>query len=231
MSVIPKPYRVLAAGSLVGTAALSVVSVALQPDLGGSGREQLAAVHDAGGAAAVSVATFLLAQLFFAPGVLAVAHLVRRRAPRLGTAVAILAAVGAFGHTVIGGVQLMTVSMAGAPATDRPVLGRQLDRFTDSPAMMFAAIGLVGTVLATLLLAIALWRAGVGARWVPPVLVAFLVLEFGAGGVAAWASLVAGALFLAAFGALAGTVLADGSADERVALSRRTTEEGDPALT
>ncbi|MGZ4594634.1 MAG: hypothetical protein ACXV3C_12275 [Actinomycetes bacterium] len=233
MHRIPSFYRTVAAGSLVATAGLSVVSVALQPDVSGSGRDQLAAIDAAGATAAISVATFVLAQLFFAPGVLAIAHLLRQRSARLGSAVAILAFVGAFGHTVIGGVRLLSVTMAGSDrGADRAVLGRALDDFLGSPAMMFAVLGLAGTVLSTLLLAIGLWRAGLGARWVPAALVGFLVLEFAAGGLTRWASLGAAALYLAAFVALAGTLL-DGSADAggTAGLSRRTTEEAGVALT
>jgi hypothetical protein len=242
MSTIPRFYGRAVAVSLVATGVLSLGSVALQPELAGSGAEQLAAIDDAGPRAAASLALFAVAQLFAAPGLVGVAHLMRGKARRLATAVAVLGVMGAFGHTAMCGANLVAVSMAGDRA-HRAQLGAALDDFLASPAMTFAAVGLLGTVLAILLLAVGLWRTRLSARWVPWTLVLFLVLEFAASNVVGWASVVSGCLFLAAMGALGATVLghtarpepvaspAGSRRDHEVAPSRRTTGEGDPALT
>jgi hypothetical protein len=153
----------------------SIASVALQPDLAGDGADQLTALDRAGGRGALSAALFVVAQLFFAPAVVGVAHLLRAVVPRLADAVAALATVGAFGHTAFGGTNLLVVSLA-TDSDDRAAFGRALDDFHNSPAMLLAVAGLVGTVLALFLLAVALWRSRIVARWVPAAIVVFLVL-------------------------------------------------------
>lgn len=197
--------RLLTAGCLVSTALLTALSVALQPDFGETTAQRLALIEDSGGAATVSAAAFVLAQLPFLGAVLGIGHLLRERAPRLANVAPTVAALGGFGHAVFGGAMLLTVSMAGVPGSSRPYV-EALDSFESSPAMVFAAMGLLGTVLGILLLAAGLWRAQVGPRWVPPALVGFVVVEFAGTALTTWASPVSVALYVGAFVALAVTV-------------------------
>lgn len=197
--------RLLTAGCLVSTALLTALSVALQPDFGETTAQRLALIEDSGGAATVSAAAFVLAQLPFLGAVLGIGHLLRERAPRLANVAPTVAALGGFGHAVFGGAMLLTVSMAGVPGSSRPYV-EALDSFESSPAMVFAAMGLLGTVLGILLLAAGLWRAQVGPRWVPPALVGFVVVEFAGTALTTWASPVSAALYVGAFVALAVTV-------------------------
>jgi len=198
--------RTTAAASLVVTAVLSVVSVVLAPEFVDGGRQQLDAIDDAGTTAAVSLFAFVLAQLPFLGAVLGIAHLLRERTPVLSGLGAALGVIGAFGHAVYGGVQLVSLTMV-AEGGDREAYGAVLEQFQSSPAMMFAAMGLIGTVLGVLLLAVGLWRAKIGPRWVPAALGAFLVVEFVGANITEWASVLSGAIYLAAFGALAVTVM------------------------
>lgn len=68
-------------------------------------------------------------------------------------------------------------------------------------------MGLLGTVLGLVLLTIGLWRSHVGPRWVPPALLAFMLVEFVGTAITPWAAAVGGTLQLAAFGALALTIV------------------------
>lgn len=197
--------RTIAAMCLLATALLSVLSVVLAPEFVSGGREQLDAIDDAGATATISLFAFVLAQLPFLGAVLGVAHLLRERAPVLSSLGAALGVVGGFGHAVYGGAQLVSVTMV-AEGGNREPYGAVLDEFQSSPAMAFAAMGLLGTVLGVLLLAIGLWRSRVGPRWVPAALGAFLVVEFVGASITEWASVLAGAMYLAAFTALALTI-------------------------
>jgi len=185
--------RLAAAASLLTTSVLSVISLLLQPEWGTSGVERLEIIDAAGASATVSGVTFVVAQLPFIGAVLAIAHLVRARAPRLAAMGAGLGIVGAFGHAVIGGTALMSLTMA-AEDGERDAYGALLDRFESSPFMAFAALGLLGTVLGLLVLAVGMWRADAAPRWVPVGLVAFLVVEFvgtalhRVGGTSVWCS-------------------------------------------
>jgi hypothetical protein len=194
--------RTIAAVSLLATAVLSVISVILAPEFVSGGREQLDALDEAGASASVSLFAFALAQLPFIAAVLAVAHLLRGRTPLLSNLGATLGVIGAFGHAVYAGVQLVALAMV-AQGGDRIAYGAVLDRMQSGPAMTFAAMGLLGTVLGLLLLAIGLWRGSVGPRWMPAGLGAFLVVEFVGASLTEWASLLAGAIYLAVFGMLA----------------------------
>ena len=194
--------RDVAAVSLVVTALLGLLSVALQPDFPSDHAARLAALEAAGAAGAVSAVAFLVSQLPFAVGVLGLGHLLRRHAPRLSTTGVVLGVLGAFGHTVFGGLSMVYVLMAG-DASRREAYAALYARVDNSPVMIFSAMGLLGTVLGLLLLAVALFRTGVVARWVPALVVAFLVLEFAGSGISAYASDVAGACYVAALAALA----------------------------
>ncbi|TPG16811.1 hypothetical protein [Pedococcus bigeumensis] len=205
----PSTYRRnIAAAGLIATAVLSAVSVALQPALTGDGAQRLSALRDAAPSAAISAATFVLAQLPLIVGVLGIGHLLRSRAPKLSASGATLAVLGAFGHAVIGGVMLLQVAMAtDSDAGRRTAYAALVDQMGNTPVMLFSLAGLAGTVVGLLLLAVGLWRSQVVARWVPATLIAFLVVEFAGGAVSDAASYLSSVCLLAAFGGTAIAIL------------------------
>ena len=197
--------RTAAAVGLVTTAALMVVSIVLAPPFPGDFEEFLAGVDDAGSAATISALGFTLAQLPFLAAVLGIGHLIRPGAPVLSNVGTTLAVIGGFGHAVYGGVSMVQLSMA-ADAANHAVHAQILTDVESGPAVAFMAMGLLGTVLGLLLLAIGLWRARVEPRWVGPVLGAFLVVEFAGSALTEWSAYVSGVLYVLAFGALAATI-------------------------
>lgn len=168
--------RAVAVIALVGAPLLAAVSELLQPDLGAGSTERLAAMQ--GVRPAVSAVAFLLSQLPTLIAVLAIGTLIRVPARRLSAWGTSLGVVGAFGHTVFGGMSLVWLAMADAGAAHRAAYAEVLDEVMNSPAMLFSIAGLAGTVLGVLLLSIGLFRGHVGPRWVAPVLWVFLVVEF-----------------------------------------------------
>jgi hypothetical protein len=194
--------RDVASAALLVTALLGLLSVALQPDFPSDHAARLAALDAAGARGAVSAVAFLISQLPFTVAVLGLGHLLRRQAPRLSTTGVVLGVVGAFGHTVFGGLSMAYVLMAG-DTSRRAAYAALYAHIENSPVMLFSLMGLAGTVVGLLLLAVALLRTGVVARWVPALLVAFVVLEFAGSGLSSYASDVAGACYLIAFAALA----------------------------
>lgn len=197
--------RTAAAAGLASTAALTAVSTVLAPPFPGEFEALLAGIDAAGTSATVSALTFTLAQLPLLAAVLGIGHLLRPAAPTLSNLGTTLAVIGTFGHAVHGGVSMVQLSMA-ADESNRAVHADILTAVESGPAVAFMAMGLLGTVLGLLLLAIGLWRARVQPRWVGPVLGAFLVVEFVGGGLTEWSTHVAVVLYLLAFGALAATV-------------------------
>ncbi len=197
--------RALAGAGLVLTAVLMAVAMGADVAFSGDGDEVLAGMAAAGERAWLSAMTYLGAQLAMIAGALGVAHLLRERAPVLSNLGGTLAVLGAFGHTVHGGAVLLTVQMS-ARESDRAAHAAVLDEFSSSPAGIFSAMGLLGTVLGLVLLASGVWRAQVGPRWVGPALLTFIALEFVGAGVSPIIGAVAGALYLACFATLALTV-------------------------
>ena len=208
------PARLFAATCLVATALLSVVSMLLQPEFSADPAERLAAIDAAGASGAISLLTFVLAQLPFMVAVVAIAMLARPRAPRLSVAGGTLAVIGGFGHAVFGGIGLAYLAMS-SDAADRAALAEVVTRVESGPAVIFMAAGLLGTVLGLVLLGIALFRSRVVPRWIPVALWAFIVTEFVLTNLSAWASPAAGLLYVAAFTGIAvQLVRGEGSAQE-----------------
>ncbi len=197
--------RDLAAAALVTTAVLSAVSAATSPEFPAGYAERLAAIDAIGGRAWVSAGAFTLAQLPFLVAVLGLGHLLRHAAPRLSLVGVCLASVGAFGHAVFSGVSMVSVVMA-QDAASRADQARLLEDVESSPVMVFAALGLLGTVLGLVVLAVAIWRTGTAPRWVPALVVAFILVEFVGSNLTSWAAQVAAVLYLVAFTALARVV-------------------------
>lgn len=194
--------RDAAALALVASALLALLSVALQPDLPADHAARLASLDAAGTRGAVSAVAFLLQQLPFIVAVLGLGHLLRAQAPRLSTAGVVLAVLGAFGHTVFGGLSMVYLLMAD-DASRRAAYAVLYEHVESSPVMLFALAGLAGTVIGLLLLSLAMFRTTVVPRWVPTLLVAFLVLEFAGSAISPYASDVAGVCALMAFTTLA----------------------------
>ncbi|KGN30091.1 hypothetical protein N802_09865 [Knoellia sinensis KCTC 19936] len=203
-----RPGRI--AGGLRGTVAVSLVlgalliatSVMLMPDYADGRGDFLANIAEAKGAATISASSFILAQLFLGIGLVGVAHVIRDRAPRLVAAGAMLAGLAAFGHSVYGGARIVMLSMADdLTAVDTHVA--TLDRAESGIAIPFMAAGLLGTVLGTVMLGIAVWRAGFGPRWLGPAMVAWVVVEFVGSSLSVWAGYASGLMYLGVLGTLA----------------------------
>lgn len=197
--------RTAAAAGLVSTALMMVVSILLAPEFPSDRVEQLAAIDVGGDLAATSAFLFALAQLPFIAAVLGVGHLLRARSPRLSNLGTSLGLIGAFGHSVYGGVSMVQLAMA-ADRRNHTVHAAVLDQVESGPAVAFMAMGLLGTVLGILLLSIGVFREHLGPRWVGPALWAFLVVEFAGSAVSDWSSHLSVLLYVAAFIALAATV-------------------------
>jgi hypothetical protein len=205
--------RRTAALGLVTSAVLLAGSAVTQPRLTGSAAGKLDAIASAGARADLSAVLFAVAQLPFLLGMLGVGALLRPGARRLAGLGTGLAVAGAFGHTLFGGVSLTYLVMARETA-GQPAYARLVSDIESSPVMLVSVVGLAGTVLGLVLLSIALFRTGVGPRWIGPVVWAFLVVEFVGGSLSDYASYLSSVLLVVAFFGLA-RVLLDPSRDGR----------------
>jgi hypothetical protein len=195
--------RATVVASLAACGVLTVVSVLLMPDFSGSESQWLQEIASASTASAISAILFVGSQLPFAVGLAGVAHLLRDRTPVLAAVGAALAVLGAFGHSAYGGVNLVMLQMAKDPANASIHADMLRGVGSSGAAVPFMAAGLLGTVLGLVLLGIAAWRADLGPRWLGPVLILFVVVEFAGAGLSVWAGYASAALFLVGFLTLA----------------------------
>ena len=208
--------RTAAAVGLVGTVITSAVWTVLEPEFPADYADRLAAIDEGGTGAAVSAAAFAVSQVFMLAAVLGIAHLIRHGSPVLSSIGASLSVVGVLGHAVFSGSMLMTVTMA-ADSENRDLYAALVEDFESSPFMVFAAAGLIGTVLGLLLLSIGLWRSRRTPRWVPATLWVFLVVEFVGSALSDYAMYAALACLALAFGELARVVWTSPRLDWEVA--------------
>ena len=208
------PARLFAATCLVATALLSVISMLSQPEFSADPAERLAAIDAAGASGAISLLTFVLAQLPFMVAVVAIALLARPGAPRLSV------------HRRRPGRHRWL--RARGLRRHRPGLPRDVQRRRQQgrarrrrdqggvrTGVIFMAAGLLGTVIGLVLLGIALFRSQVVPRWIPVALWSFIVTEFVLTNLSEWASPAAGLLYVAAFTGIAvQLVRGEGSARE-----------------
>lgn len=199
-------HRVTVAFALAACAVMTVVSIPLAPSFEGDHADRLAAIAAAPTASLVSALLFTLAQLPFAVGLVGVAVLTGRRAPRLSFVAAVLAALGGFGHAVHGGVSITMLGMAEDP-NRYDVYGDLLAAGESGAMIPFLVAGLVGTVLGVILTGVAVWRAKLGPRWLGPVLVGFVLVEFGGSALSDWAFYASGGLYFLGLVTLAAAVL------------------------
>jgi len=198
-------YRRLAAGCLVATALLSVISLLTMPTWPDGFEPLLATIDDNPTTSQISALTFVLSQLPFLVAVVAIGGLVIPRRRILGSLGVGLGIVGAFGHSVYGGVAMTQLAMAEDTA-HHAVHADLLTDLESSPLVVFMAMGLIGTVLGLLLLAIGLWRSHATPSWIPAALGLFLVTEFVGSAVTDWAAYASSVLYLTAFTGIAVTV-------------------------
>jgi len=194
--------RTAAAIGLAGAVITSTAWTLLEPPFPADYGERLAAIDAGGAGATASAVLFAVSQVFMLAAVLGIAHLIRNRAPLLSNLGATLSVIGVLGHAVFAGSMLMTVTMA-ADAAHRELYAGLIEDFESSPMMIFAACGLLGTVLGLLLLSIGLFRSRVVPRWIPALLWAFLVIEFVGTALSDFATYAAVLSLAIAFGALA----------------------------
>jgi hypothetical protein len=202
MNTKPLVRRELAAVCLVTTALLSGISLLTMPTWPDGFEALLATIDTHPTTSLISALTFVLAQLPLLVAAVAIGALVIPRKPLLGGLGVALTIIGAFGHSVYGGVAMIQLEMA-ADGAHHGVHADLLTEAESGPLVAFMAMGLLGTVLGLILLAIGLWRSRSVAGWIPGALALFLVTEFVGSSITDWAAYASSSLYLAALTGLA----------------------------
>ncbi|GAA1055532.1 hypothetical protein GCM10017608_29560 [Agromyces luteolus] len=225
---LPSVRRVLVAGSLVAAIATAVVGILLQPEFPDDPGEYVELLAGSASAAA-GLQLFLWSQVFWAIGLVGLAHSASHRSPVLATLGAVFSGLGAFGHAAYGGASLVTLGMARYALESGDLDAAQAAFATTQGGdfIPYLLAGLAGTVLGVVLVAVALLRSAVAPRWVAIALLVWTVVEFVLPNVlsGAWityASLVigviaftGGAVSVLRGGSAAWTTVLEADADER----------------
>jgi|GEM_PF-2229129 len=176
---LPSVRRALVAGSLVAGIAFAVAGILLQPEFPDDPSAYVELL--AGSAsAAVGLQLFLWSQVFWAIGLVGLAHAASHRSPVLATLGAVFSGLGAFGHTAYGGASLVTLGMAryAVESGDLEAAQAAFASTQGGDFIPYLLAGLAGTVLGVILVAVALLRSAVAPRWVAIALLAWTVVEF-----------------------------------------------------
>lgn len=214
--------RAAAAAGLLGAALLAAASRFLYQPQDTGPTALLVSFSAAHGRALASTVLFVVAELPGIAAALGIGHLLRSRRPALSNIGTSLAVAGAFADAVAGAFTLVFVQMAQVPSAS-PAYADVVAR-ARTVEHGFSLVGLLGTVLGLLLLSIGLFRAHIGPRWVPPLLWAFLALEFVGSSILPFLGLVSVLVLLAAYTALAATVARSSAAEWATSVpDRRTT--------
>ena len=160
MSRLASLHRLVTSACLALWALLSVLFLLTVQPFDGSGDSALAVV---------SAYAILGAQLALVIGTIGVAHLLRDRTPVLAPIAATMTILGGFAHAPSAGVSLVQAGGGeGAAAAFETV--------TVGPGAVLAIVSLTATILGVIVLAIALFRARLGAGWIGIVLIGWVVV-------------------------------------------------------
>lgn len=211
--------------SVVAAAWIGLAGLAVQPTIPDD-PAQLARLLADSPAAAIGLQAFVVSQVFWAIGLVGVGHLVAHRSRVLGWVGGALSGLGAFGHAVYGGAMLLQLALS--PNTDAATAA--ITASQGGVFIPFLVMGLLGTTLGLVLLAVGLLRSRFAPRWVALALLAWLVVEFVLSSVAAWAAYLSITVGAVAFAALALATWRSDAAIWETAAEAHAEQPAKPAL-
>lgn len=176
--------RTVVAGSIVAAALLGLGNLfahPLLPDDPAAAADVLSTTP----AVAIGMQLYVFSQLFWAIGLIGCAHLASGRSKVFALAAAALVSLGAFGHSVAAGMLLTKLALAATDPDAMVSAARASEGGIFAPYLL---MGLVGTVIGLIMLAVALIRSRVTPLWVPIALLSWVLVEFVASGFVGWAT-------------------------------------------
>lgn len=149
----------------------------LDPKSGTVVADHIAAIASNPDRRLASILIGLLATVLFVPVALGLAHLVRPGAPRLGLVGGALALIGVVGYSAMHGADIVFLEMVKHDVSQIPTT-QIVEGFESSTGgASVLALFLIGMLLGTLLLALALWRTRSAPRLAAGLIILFLVID------------------------------------------------------
>jgi hypothetical protein len=162
---------------LISAPLVGLISAVITPQFTGDITDELAAVSEHTGRWLISGFLNLFSFFLFMLAVLGIVHLLRHRSVVLGHVGGGLALLGAFFHGAIIGYALVEVPLVESGGA-RARMVEFANGMYESAAFMMILFPFLSFFVGWILLAIALWRAGVAPLWVAAALVVAPLAEF-----------------------------------------------------
>jgi hypothetical protein len=200
--------RTLTGLALIVGPAVMLVAALIGPDVNNDNKlKELNSVAAHKSSFILSGLLYLLSTLFLLAASVGVIHLFRNRRVTLGQVAGGLLLVGTAVTIAFYVFQSVEYEMVNQTGLDRVQLAKFLDKANNSPSSLpLFILFLIGIVLGSILLAVALWRSGLVPKWAAVVIVVAGVFGF-AGGQSKASGIVNSALLLIGLGMLGRTVL------------------------
>ena len=218
--------RTAAGLCLIAAPLVGLVSALITPRFKAGMGEELAAISEHTGRWVVGEALNLIAFFLFMLAALGILHLLRHRSVLLGHVGGGLVLLGAFFHGVIIGFALVEVPLVESGG-DRDQMIAFADRMYEGIAFKMILFPFLSFFLGWIILAVAVWRAGIAPFWVAAVIMAATLSEFV--GPEAFSPELMFSLFLVGFGWLGLKILRFSDKDRERGEAPALTPEAKPS--
>lgn len=151
--------RVAAAAVVLVAAAVPLASHLLSPTFHSTENLVAWAAREPGAAELMKTLDVLAVPFLFATALVYVL-LARRRSAKLAWSGGILLGVGLVGLAVVEGFETLALQLAGDPRADQAALVAAVDQMNSPAALLALALLVVGGLIGTVVIAVALWRSG-----------------------------------------------------------------------
>ncbi len=169
--------RIIVGVALVTQPIAGLAEHALDPQAGPDRAAQLAAIAASPDQRLLGTLVGLLALVLFVPVVLGLVHLSRARAPLLSLIGGALALTGALAYAALHGVELAELEMIRGGIDQRQVAAVMGQLEEGAGGLVTLLLFLVGMVVGTFILAMALWRARTAPRLAVLLIAVFLLID------------------------------------------------------
>lgn len=170
--------RTLAGLSLIAAPLAGLIGGLIFPPLPDDTAGTLAGISEHSGRFLIANFLFLAAFALMVPAVLGIMHLLRNRAVVLGHIGGGLFLLGSFLHAAVIGFALVQLPIAASGGDTGQIVALNEETYASTAFLLLLALMLIPSVLGSLILAVAVWRARVAPVWVAVVIVVGVATDF-----------------------------------------------------
>jgi hypothetical protein len=170
--------RTVAGLCLIAAPLAGLIGGLIFPPLPNDTAGTLAGISEHSGRFLMANFLFLVAFALMVPAVLGIMHLLRNRAVALGHIGGALVLLGNFFHAAVIGFALVQLPIAESGGDRAQIVALTEGTYASTAFLLLLAMLLIPSVLGSLILAVAVWRARVAPLWVAVVIVVGVATDF-----------------------------------------------------